>query len=127
MLCFAVELSYLRKNLYKADSSIKRTFFFFFAPMVSALRNSTVCSKFTGEHPCRSVISIMSLCSFIEIVLRPEYSSVNFVRVFRTLFYKNTSRELLNVFFSEIYRQHQHRSRKNRFAGSTKSKIAVFA
>ena len=26
-------------------------------------------SKFTGEHPCRSVISIKSLCNFIEIAL----------------------------------------------------------
>ena len=25
--------------------------------------------KFTGEHPCRSVISIKSLCNFIEIAL----------------------------------------------------------
>ena len=27
-------------------------------------------SKLTGEHPCRSVISIKSLCNFIEITLR---------------------------------------------------------
>ena len=26
-----------------------------------------ICSKFTGEHPCRSVISIKLLCNFIEI------------------------------------------------------------
>ena len=25
-----------------------------------------ICSKFTGEHPCRSVISTKSLCNFIE-------------------------------------------------------------
>ena len=25
-----------------------------------------ICSKFTGEHPCRSVISIKLLCDFIE-------------------------------------------------------------
>ena len=28
-----------------------------------------ICSKFTGEHPCRSVISIKLLCNFIEITL----------------------------------------------------------
>ena len=26
-----------------------------------------LCSKFTGEHPCQSVISITLLCNFIEI------------------------------------------------------------
>ena len=28
-----------------------------------------ICPKFTGEHPCRSVISINLLCSFIEVTL----------------------------------------------------------
>ena len=28
-----------------------------------------ICSKFTGEHPYRSVISINLLCNFIEITL----------------------------------------------------------
>ena len=28
-----------------------------------------ICSKFRGEHPCRSVISIKLLCNFIEIAL----------------------------------------------------------
>ena len=29
-----------------------------------------ICSKFTGENPCRSVISIKLQCNFIEITLR---------------------------------------------------------
>ena len=29
-----------------------------------------ICSKFTGEHPCRSVISIKLLCNIIEITLQ---------------------------------------------------------
>ena len=28
-----------------------------------------ICSKFIGEHPCRSAISTKLLCSFIEIAL----------------------------------------------------------
>ena len=28
-----------------------------------------ICSKFTGEHPYRSVISIQLLCNFIEVAL----------------------------------------------------------
>ena len=29
-----------------------------------------ICNKFTGEHPCRSAISIKVHCNFIEITLR---------------------------------------------------------
>ena len=28
-----------------------------------------ICSKCTGEHPCRRAMSIKSLCNFIEIAL----------------------------------------------------------
>ena len=47
-------------------------------------------SRFTGEHPCRSVISIKLLCNFIEITLRHGCSPVNLLHVFRTPFTKNT-------------------------------------
>ena len=52
-------------------------------------------SKFTGEHPCRSVISIKLQSNFIEIALRHGYSPVNLLRVLRTPFPKNTSGRLL--------------------------------
>ena len=52
-------------------------------------------SKFTGEHPCRSVISIKLQSNFIESSLRYWYSPVNLMHIFRTLFSKNTSGELL--------------------------------
>ena len=42
-----------------------------------------ICSKFTGEHPCRSMISIKLICNFIEITLRPARSPVNFLHIFR--------------------------------------------
>ena len=45
-----------------------------------------MCSKFTGEHPCRSVISIK--------LLRPG-CSVNLLHVSRTLFLRSTSGWLL--------------------------------
>ena len=54
-----------------------------------------ICSKFTGEHPCWSVISITLLCDFIEITLRHECSPINLVLIFRTPFHKNTSQEML--------------------------------
>ena len=50
-----------------------------------------ICSKFTGEHPCRSVISIKLLCNFIEITLRHGCSPVNLLHIFRTSFPKKTS------------------------------------
>ena len=50
-----------------------------------------ICSKFTGEHPCRSRISIKLHCNFTEIALQHGCSSVNLLYIFRTSFYKNTS------------------------------------
>ena len=54
-----------------------------------------ICSKFTGEHPCRSAISIKLLCKFTEIALWHECSPVNLLHIFRTSFAKNTSGRLL--------------------------------
>ena len=46
-------------------------------------------SKFTGKHPCRSVISIQ-LWNFIETTLRHGCSPVNFLHIFNALFLQNT-------------------------------------
>ena len=54
-----------------------------------------ICSKFTGEHPCRSVISIKLQSNFIEIKRWDWFSPVNLLHIFRTIFYKNTSGGLL--------------------------------
>ena len=50
-----------------------------------------ICSKFTGEHPCRSAISI----KFLEIAFRQGCLPVNLLHIFRTPFPKNTSGRLL--------------------------------
>ena len=47
------------------------------------------CSKFTGDHPCRSVISIKLICNLIEIALRHGCSPVNLLYIFRKTFCKN--------------------------------------
>ena len=47
-----------------------------------------ICGKFTGEHPCRSVISIKLHCNSIEIAFWYEYSPVNLLHSFRTHFLK---------------------------------------
>ena len=61
------------------------------------LRNGVlkICSKYTGEHQCRSVISLKLQSNFIEIVLRHGCSPVNLLHIFRTAIFKNTSVRLL--------------------------------
>ena len=54
-----------------------------------------ICNKFTGEHPCRSVISIKLLYNFIGITLRHGCSPVNLLHIFKTPSTKNTSGWLL--------------------------------
>ena len=54
-----------------------------------------MCSKFAGEHPCRSVILIKLQINFIEITLRNGCSPASLLHIFRTPFSKNTSRLLL--------------------------------
>ena len=49
-----------------------------------------ICSKFTREHACRSVI-----CNFIEITLQQGCSPVNLLHIYRIPFPKNTSGCLL--------------------------------
>ena len=50
-----------------------------------------ICSKFTGEYPCRSAISLKLQNNFVEIMLRHGCSPVNLLNIFRTTFCKNTS------------------------------------
>ena len=57
-----------------------------------------ICSKFTGEHPYRSVISIKLQSNSIVITLRHEYSRVNVLHNFKTHFPKNTYGGLLLLF-----------------------------
>ena len=52
-------------------------------------------SKVTGEHPCRSVISIKLQSIFIEITLRYGCSFVNLLHIFRTSFHEKISGGLL--------------------------------
>ena len=54
-----------------------------------------ICSKFIGEYPCRSVISIKLQSNFIEITLRHGCSPVNLLHIFGTPFLKNNSGWLL--------------------------------
>ena len=63
--------------------------------VVARMCSVKISSKFTGEHPCLSVMSIKLLCRFIEITLCHGCSPVNLLHIFRTPFLKNTSGRLL--------------------------------
>ena len=54
-----------------------------------------ICSKFTGENPCRSVILIKLQSNFIEIAFHDGCSPVNWPHIFRTPFPRSTSGWLL--------------------------------
>ena len=56
------------------------------------------CSKFTVDHPCRSLISIELFCNFIEIALQHGRCPGNLLNIFRTPFNKNISRGLLLLY-----------------------------
>ena len=52
-----------------------------------------ICSKFTGEHPCGSLISIKLENSFIEITFQHECSAVNLLHIFGTFFIRTPLEE----------------------------------
>ena len=54
-----------------------------------------ICSKFTGEDLCRSVIPIKLQNNFIEILLWHGCSPITLLHIFRARFYQNISRRLL--------------------------------
>ena len=54
-----------------------------------------MCSKFTGEYLCQSMISIKLLRNFAEIAIRYRCSPGNLLHIFRTFFYKDNYGGLL--------------------------------
>ena len=54
-----------------------------------------ICRKFTGEHPCRSAISIKLQSNVVKIALRHACYPVSLLHIFKTPFLENTSGGLL--------------------------------
>ena len=78
-----------RRNLFKPNHS-HHIWFRVSHPYVFLRKGVLkIYSKFTGEHPCRSAISIKFQNNFIEIALRHGCSPVNLLSIFRTPFLKN--------------------------------------
>ena len=92
-------INYLKTYLGKSSDAITRITLIIFRSshpeMFLEKGVLKICSKFTGEHSCRSVILIKLVWNFIEITLRHGCSPVNLLHIFRTLFTKNNSGWLL--------------------------------
>ena len=76
-----------------------------------------ICSKFTGEHPCRIVISIELLCYFIQVALRHGCSHRNFCIFSEHIFlkthiegyfcsYEDLRSIIYNRFIMQLWYQH---------------------
>ena len=92
------------------------------------------------ENPCRSAISIKLQSNFIEITIRHGCSLVNFMRIFRTPFPRNTSGRLLLKFctfsswypkdfkdlFIILYNSSENLSRKHKEAGKKIIELKYF-
>ena len=50
-----------------------------------------LCSRFRGEHPCRSAISMKLLCNFVEIALWDGCSPMGLLHIFGMPSPENTS------------------------------------
>ena len=93
-----------------------------------------VWSKFTGEHPCQSAISIKLLWNFIEITLRHGLSPVSLLHIFRKPFSKNTSGRLLlyllktseNQNFSDVFMEYERGTLVSKGLNITVQKKRVF-
>ena len=79
------------------------------------------CSKFTGEHPRQSVISIKLLCNFIEIALQHGWSPANLLHIFRTPFLRTPLDGCFCHFYQDymvprIYQLESEKLGKNRLS-----------
>ena len=62
-----------------------------------------ICSKFRGEHSCRSASWIKLQSNFIELIPRHGCSPVNVLHIFKTPFLRNTFGWLLPYFLLSMY------------------------
>ena len=85
-----------------------------------------ICSKFTGEHPCRSLISINFLCNFIKIRLRHECSSANLLIFSEHLFPRAPLDGCFWInFFLEWVAKSKHRLRGKNDYFSAKESLGI--
>ena len=82
----------LMTNIRQVPKHAPYTFILRSSPLVLLLGKAVliICSKFTGEHPCRNVVSIKLQSNFIEITLQHGCYLVNLLHFIRTTFPKNT-------------------------------------
>ena len=76
-----------------------------------------ICSKFAGEHICRSAILIKLQNNFIETTLRKGCCPVNLLHIFKTPFLKNTSEWLL-LYLETVLNQFWNKKRRSAYIPS---------
>ena len=81
-----------------------------------------ICSKFTGEDPCRRAILIKLHNNFIEIVLRHGCSPVNLLHIFRTPFSGSTTGWLLLKYMNHGKKTVARKAFKQQFTERIKRK-----
>ena len=84
-------------QLVHTRGNVTRCWYQFSKCRTKALSIKERTKKFTGEHPCRNMISIK-----LQIRLRHGCSPVNLLHIFRTFFHRNPSRELL-LFYQQCH------------------------
>ena len=70
-------------------------------------------SKFIGEHPCQSVVSIKLQSNCIIITPQHGCSPVNLLHIHRALFRKNTSGQLLAQFLNFLRKTYINKIKVN--------------
>ena len=87
---FFCEICQVSKNTFSTKHLQKQSF-------LDVLEKGVlkISSKFTGEHPCESGISIKLIFNFIKITLQDLRFPVNVLHISEHLFPKNTSGSLI--------------------------------
>ena len=82
----------IKKSKFSSSASFNLAEMVQKQPPIGVLRGKGVlkiCSKFTGEQPCRCAISKKLQSNFFEIALRYGYSPVNLLHISEHLFFRS--------------------------------------
>ena len=92
---YSLDVQHVTDNLYDVQDVIETSYRSSPSEVLLGKGILKICSKFIGEQPCRSVISIKLQSNVIEITLRHRCSPVNLLHIFRTPCPNNTSEGVL--------------------------------
>ena len=96
-VCYKTNYFYLRRLLYISSIWNLNSIYSASSHPEVFLRKGAlkICTKFTGEHPCRSAILIKLHSNFLKMAPRHGWYPVNLLHIFRALFLNNSYWRLL--------------------------------